>query len=344
MDRDPRSHGQAGTRTKIASVIFLIAFLSSSLQTGPALARAKRLDSGLISVGNTGEWPGIIDVWAPNVEWRDIQPRRDRFRFGHIDEMISRARASGDSLRLRIMAGRYSPGWVKRRFGTVGVYDPIDAILADVPRWWVPRYMDAYRRLQSKLARRYDGIAIVRSVTVSGAMTVWAEPFIRGTSSPVTRRNLLRAGYTPRKDRRALLASIAAQKPWTRTRQVLALNPWQYVRVDGTFGFQTRFTNRVMNRFRAAFGRRAILQNNSVRSSWLGNWPAGYDEMFAHMRTLGRPISFQTAQTFRVGDLGAVLTWCLAQGAHGVELHRGASDQLSSTQAANFDSQLEQHG
>jgi hypothetical protein len=324
-------------------ILLVILALVSPLAACTPLPRPKRLASGLMSVGNTDEWPNIIDVWVPNVEWRDIQPERDRFRFAQIDEMIARARASGDSLRLRLLAGRYAPGWVKRRFGTVVVQHPTDEITAVVPRWWVPGYMDVYERLQSRLAARYDRNVTVRSVTVSGAMTVWAEPFIRGISSALTRSNLRRAGYTPAKDRRAILASIDAQKPWERTRQVLAVNPWQFVRSDGYFGFDVGFTNYAMDRFRGTFGDRAILQNNSIRASWIGNMPARYGAMYRHMRALGRPISFQTARLDRAGDLRPVLAWCLAQGAHGVELPRGAADLLTAAEASSYDVTLEQN-
>jgi hypothetical protein len=325
-------------RCMLPGVIVLLLIVTP----GVSYAENTRLAGGLMSVGNTGDWPGIIDVWVPNLEWRDLQPRPGVFRFGPINELIRRARASGDTLRLRIFAGRYAPGWVKQRFGTVSVYDPIDGITASVPRWWRAGYMDTYRRLQAELAGRYDGNSTIRAVTVSGAMTVWAEPFIRGTSSGITRNHLLSAGYSPRKDRRAIMASIEAQGPWHRTRQILAFNPWQFVRRDGTFGFSTGFTNRVMDRFRARFGGRAILQNNSLRASWILDFmPAGYDGMFRHMRALGGPISFQTAQTFRVGNLGVVLDWCLSQGAYGVEVHRGASSQLTTQQAKEYDSRLE---
>jgi hypothetical protein len=336
-ERDPRT--RRARRGAIATIAVTTTLLLLVPQEG--LARPKRLASGLMSVGNHGEWPSVIDVWVPNIEWRDVQPGPSRFRFGFIDDMIRRAKASGDVLRLRILAGRYAPDWVRRRFGTVGVYDPVDAITARVPRWWVRGYMRQFRRLQARLAARYDGLDVIRSVTVSGAMTVWAEPFIRGTSSSVTRRNLLAAGYSPRKDRRAIFRSIDAQRPWKRTRQILAFNPWQFVRGDGTVGSSTRFTNRAMDRFRGIFGRRAILQNNSIKASWIGNMPAGYAEMYVHMRALGHPISFQTAQTFRVGDLGTVLAWSVAQGAHGVEIHRGAGRQLTVEEARYFDRLLQ---
>lgn len=342
MKREKTTSIAASRAVQLGAVLGLFLMLQASIGSEAALARPKRLASGLMTVGNTGDWPNIIDVWVPAVEWRVLQPARDRFRFGSIDNLIASARASGDTIRLRIMAGRFAPDWAKRRFGSVAVYDDVDGISATVPRWWVSGYMDAYKRLQAKLSARYDGNPTIRSVTVSGAMTVYAEPFIRGTQSAVTRAHLIAAGYSPRKDRRAIRAMLDAQRPWHRTRQILAFNAWQFVRPDGTFGIQTRFPNRIMDRFRSMFGGRAILQNNSIRAEWILNgMPPVIAPIYRHMKSLGGPRSYQTARTFRVGDLATVLEWCLRQGAHGVEVHRGAADQISSTQAKQFDAQLE---
>jgi hypothetical protein len=327
----------------IAAWIAAVMLASTLLVMLPqqAIARPKRLASGLMTVGITGDWPTIVDVWVPAVKWRRLQPGPHRFRFGIIADLVRKARASGDSLRLRIMAGRFAPRWVKRRFGTVTISEPVDDIRATVPKWWKRGYMDVYRRFQSRLAARFDGNATIRSVTVSGAMTIYAEPFIRGVSLSKTRTALIRAGYSAGKDRRAILASLRAQRPWHRTRQIMAFNAWQFVRQDGTFGNSARFTNRVMSRFRAIFGRRAILQNNSIRAKWVRDMPRVIAPVYRHMRELGRPLSYQTARTARVGDLALVLDWCLQQGAHGVELHRGASLQLTTTQARSYDTRLE---
>ena len=321
-----------------ASVIVADAAISPDVSE----ARPKRLAAGLISVGNTGIWPSIVDVRVTYLDWRAIQPEPGRFRLGIISDIVSRARAAGDSLRLRIFAGRGAPDWVKRRYGTVRVYDPIDGIGAEVPKWWNRDYLRAYARFQKRLAARFDDNPTIRAVTVTGAMTIHGEPFIRGMASSVTRSNLLRSGYSPRKDRRAIIASIRAHRPWHRTRQILNLNPWQFVRRDGTFGQDSGFTNRAMDRFRAIFGRRAILQNNSIRSRYIvDGMPGALDAMYGHMRALGRPLSFQTAQTGRVGDLAVVLEWCVQQGAHGVEVQRGAIDQISTAEARSFDEDLE---
>jgi hypothetical protein len=348
-------HPGAGAITPTASrsrriptlfaAIVLVSILSQLVEP-PAIATPKPLAEGLMSQGVQQKlWPSIVDVWNPNIEWRDIEPRRGVFRFSIIKNLIHKARASGDVMRLRIYAGRTAPKWTKRRFGKVAVYDPIDGVSAEVPRWWERGYMRAYARLQAKLAKAFDGNRTIRAVTISEPMTIYAEPFIRGLQDRRTRHNLLSTPYTKRKDKRAQIRAVRAHRVWKRTRQILTVNPWQYLNQDGSFGFRVRFTNRVMNICRHNFGRRCILQNNSMRSSWLtDHMPGGYHEMFRHMRKLGSPISFQTAKTSRVGDLSMVLDWYLSMGAHGVELKSGAVDQLTTDQAKTYDAKFSANG
>ena len=331
------------TRIAVATLIAISLLVGDAIHDPtPAVARPKRLATGLISVGNTGIWPSLVDAKVTYLTWAELQPGRTRFRLGRIAEIVRRTREDGDVLRLRIFAGRGAPKWVKERFGTVRIFDLVDGRDAAVPRWWARGYMRVYRRFQAKLAARFDDVPTIRAVTITGAMTMTGEPFIRSVTSSKTRANLLRAGYTRRKDRRAILASIRAHRPWRRTRQILNVNPWQFVRRDGSFGQEAGFTKRAMDRFREEFGRRAILQNNSIRSRYVtGEMPGVLGEVYEHMRALGAPLSFQTARTIRVGDLAAVLAWCVEQGAHAVEVQRGATDQITSAEAASFDAELE---
>jgi hypothetical protein len=339
--RSNRARRGTSTAALLLSAIVLLSALSL-LNAPHAAADPKPLARGLMSQGMQLKlWPSIVDVYVPNIYWRDLEPRRGVFRFGTIRNLIQKARGSGDVLRLRIDAGRMAPRWAKHRFGTVKMHDPIDGITAAVPRWWVPGYMRAYARLQAKLARAFDGNRTIRAITISGAMTIYAEPFIRGLQDRRTRHNLLSSSYTKRKDKRAERRAVKAHRVWKRTRQILTINPWQYLNQNGSFGFRVAFTNHVMNSCRRMFGSRCILQNNSMRSSWLtDHMPGGYDAMFAHMKKLGRPISFQTARTTRVGDLTMVLDWYLSMGAHGVELKSGAADQLTTVQASTYDSKF----
>jgi len=341
-----RTRARRGLSTTRVLAAIVVATMLSPLAATVAEARAKPLATGLMSQGVQRKlWPSIVNVWVPNIYWRDIEPKPGVFRFGSIKKLVKEARTSGDVLRLRIDAGRMAPRWARRRFGSVEVYDPIDGLSAPVPRWWTKGYMRAYAHLQARLAAAFDGNPTIRAVTISGAMTIYAEPFIRGLQDQRTRNNLLASTYTKKRDKRAEVRAVLAHRVWKRTRQILTINPWQYLNQNGTFGFRVRFTNHVMNRCRSVFGKRCILQNNSMRSSWLtDHMPGGYDPMFAHMKALGPPISFQTARSARVGDLSMVLDWCLSMGAHGVELKSGAVDQLTADQAQTYDAKLDANG
>lgn len=334
------------TLARLVGVLVATTLLVSPLTITPAGAKPKRLAKGLMTQGAVAKlFPRIVDAWNPIIEWRDIEPQPGVFRFGPIHDVIRRAREDGKVLRLRIFAGRAAPDWTKQRFGTVRIYDPIDGVAADVPRWWVPGYLDAYARLQRRLAAAFDENPTVRAVTVSGAMTIYAEPFIRQIQDQRTRANLLSSGYTKLKDKRAHRRILAAHEAWVRTRQILTVNPWQYVNQDGSHGFRVWFTRHMMNRCRAIFGKRCILQNNSMRSSWLtDHMPGGYREMYAHMKELGPPLSFQTANTSRVGDLRMVLDWFVDMGAHAAELKADADEMLTEDEAETFDAELESNG
>lgn len=328
------------------AVALSVGLLLAQVSETPAFGKPKPLARGLMTQGTVARlWPHIIDAWNPIIEWRDIEPQPGVFRFGPIHDVIQRAREAGKVVRLRIFAGRAAPDWAKQRYGTVFIRDPVDGMTASVPRWWVSDYLDAYTRLQRRLAAAFDDNPTVRAVTISAPMTIYAEPFIRQIGDAQTRANLLKAGYTRRKDKRAHERALAAHEAWRRTRQILTVNPWQYVNRDGSHGTRVWFTNHMMNRCRKLFGRRCILQNNSMRSSWLTDrMPSGYAEMYARMRELGPPLSFQTANSSRVGDLKMVLEWFVDMGAHAAELKSDADDMLTETEAKQVDFELETNG
>lgn len=339
----------ASASRRIAMLMTAVAGISmlSDVAAPSALAATpKPLAKGLMSQGVQKKlFPSLVNVWDPNIYWSKIEPKPGVFRFGMIRNFIQQARATGNVLRLRVYAGRTAPDWTRRRFGSVFVYDPIDGMSAAVPRWWVRGYRRAYAKLQAHLARAFDGNPTIRAVTISEPMTIYAEPFIRGLQDSRTRQNLLSSTYTKKKDQHAWIGAVRAHRVWKKTRQILTINPWQYMNQNGSFGFNVRFTNRIMNLCRRNFGRRCILQNNSMRASWLpNNMPGGYHEMFRHMRKLGPPISFQTANTARLGKLTKVLDWYLTFHAHGVELKSGAADQLTAAQAKSYDQKFQANG
>ena len=273
-----------------------------------------------------------------NVTWAQLQPSSGSgIAAGNpIDQAISLIRTNPAyahlHLRIRLMAGVDSPAWVEDMSGgSVYVVNPQEGASGNIPRFWTAPVEQAYASLEAQLAARYDSDAEIEDVTVSGCMTVYAEPLIREITDPTTVNNLLAAGYTEAADQACQEAAIAAGQAWTHTHSSIALNPYQIISGSGSVGVDEGFTQSLMAYCRAELGSRCTLGNNSIRSTDLGTQ---YDQMYAAMKSSGPGLYFQTAQASLVGNLQTTIQWAIAEGANDVELPAGYAGILSTTQLA----------
>jgi Bacterial Ig domain len=255
------------------------------------------------------------------VFWSDLQPNA----YGPIvhPNGIDAAMAHGTPFRVRIYAGRYAPQWVKD-LGSVTITDPFQGSNETyvVPTWWTARYVNAYTDLITKLAADYDGR--VPAFTMSGPMTVCAEPFLHQIGSAATKGALLAAGWSTAAERDAFEQMIDAHTVFVSARTFMAINPGQtYDPATGTWDpADVAYMKEITNYFVSTLGRHAIVQNNSLNVTRATKLPS-YIAMYDYMRQLhasGVPISFQTAQTSLVEDLPWVLDYAVDAGAHLVEL------------------------
>ena len=272
--------------------------------------------------------------WNVEVRWSDLQPVPG----GPLvhPNAIDAALARGAPFRVRLFCGRYAPAWAKELAGgPVPYVEPVSGAVTTMPRWWTWYYMQAHKDLITKLAAAYDGK--IPLIFVSGGMSYYAEPMLRGLADVRNRQALKAAGFTAERDTTKALASIDQHKVFTRTRIGMALNPYQSLRSDGTWFHDPSFTEEVMGRLRSNFGERAVLQNNSIRTPTLAG---PYADLYADLRAHAEPLSFQTGSMKRVGDLRATVEWAIGQGAHAVELPFGYRDVLTATQLADFDARL----
>ncbi len=118
-------------------------------------------------------------------------------------------------------------------------------------------------------------------------------------------------------DQQCFQDEINDGRAWKHTLIGLELNPCNRIDPDGSVTKDEAFTERMMEYCRQQLGPQCVLENNSIR------WPplqGDIQKMYAKMRELGAPISFQTATPQRVGNLAATLQWALQQGAAAVEL------------------------
>ena len=197
-----------------------------------------------------------------------------------------------------------------------------------MPRFWTPAFGRAYNDLQRRMAARYDNNLTVAEVVISRCTTFYAEPFVRQTSIAKNRKNLIKAGYTARKDKACHKAEVNAHRVWTRTRAGLAFNPAQFVSKKRQV-VSDGFTVTMMRYCRSRLGYRCVLENNSIRSP-IASLDKGtkphYQRMYANMVVHSPSRAFQTATAARMGSCAATLDWAADRDAAYVELPWNAAD------------------
>lgn len=263
-----------------------------------------------------------LPAYIQRVAWADLQPSA----YGPIvhPNPIDQAIARGVPFRVRLLAGVYAPGWVFERAGSVEILETfLGANQAHVvPRWWTRAYQAAYADLIAKLAAEYDGR--IPAISMSGPMTIAAEPFLHQFTASATRQAALAAGWSTAAERSAFEAMIDAHTAFRSTRTFMAINPGQtYDPTTGKWNLaDLAYMRGLTDRFVSVLGPRAIVQNNSLNVTRATERPA-YVAMYDYMQRLraaGVPIAFQTAQTALVEDLPWVLDYAVRAGAHLVEL------------------------
>jgi len=277
--------------------------------------------------------------WVVKANWKDLQksPGGPITENNAIDQAITAvrsvnaARKLGLGLKLRIYAGTDAPDWAKALGGgPVNVVDPQDNAPGTIPRFWTEEFGRAYADLQAKLAAKYDDVPEVREVVVSRCTTFFAEPFLRDKGDKGSVASMLAAGFGFDTDQTCQREEIDAHKVWAHTHSDLAFSPYQNIEKKGVNSTDESFTESMMNYCRTNLGARCVLENNAIRTPEQANYAAMYDRI----KAMGPPISFQTANPNKVGDLLATLAWAAQYGANSVELPGSYTQSSPQTFAA----------
>ena len=298
---------------------------------GKQPSSAKPIIRGLVT---TLEPPAAsVDLprsFVVNVSWAELQPTRGGpiLDDNAIDKALAVIRGFDRSstqpplqVKLRVSSGIHAPDWAKSVGGPpFTVTESFSSITGAVGRFWTDEFGESYRDLQEKLAVRYDTVPEIAEVVISRCTMVFAEPFIRGSSNSETVQTLLTAGYTAEADERCQRAQIDAHAVWRQTSSGLALNPYQRLVAGAEPRTDEQFTERMMEYCRERLGLRCVLENNSIRWPPLGG---PYDKIYATMKSLGPPMSFQTAAPSRIGDAVDTIRWAIRHGANAVEFVAG---------------------
>ncbi|HEY7921566.1 MAG TPA: hypothetical protein VII62_00205, partial [Vicinamibacteria bacterium] len=147
--------------------------------------------------------PGIFGGLVVIASWAQLQPTPDaELQEGNaIDRAMADVRAYNAehpdrplAVRLRVWGGFMAPEWAMRLGGP-----PIAALHKNktrhLGRFWSPEYRQAWRRLQEKLAARYDSWPLIREVSMTSCMSLTAEPFFSPGEDAV-QKPIRAAGFT----------------------------------------------------------------------------------------------------------------------------------------------------
>lgn len=248
-------------------------------------APLKRLGKGLyLTSGPSTEMP-FIDHAVIGIPWSALESRDQVFRGAAWRRMGQLMRREpGIGVRLRILAGRFAPSFVKwlggppasdeqkdcSTEGGIAIVQPANGIASCVPYFWTDVVLRQYKELMTEVARRFDRNPRVLDVVNSACMTNWAEPFIRSGNDLASNARLWNAGLNEATDRHCLERSMRIHdQAFDRTRISLATHQqWQIV-VDPAIdadGIEPSWEKErdLLEDFLARYGAKLILQNNGL--------------------------------------------------------------------------------
>lgn len=126
--------------------------------------------------------------------WKNCNPSQGQYDFAAVDAMLRRH--PDKKFRLRFMAGKHAPDWVKAHSGGAVQHVP-DTRTGDegmVPRFWTQQYFDDYMAFMTEVAWRYENNPQVVEIPNSLTTTIYAEPFILNADAATITR-YWNAGY-----------------------------------------------------------------------------------------------------------------------------------------------------
>jgi hypothetical protein len=296
-----------GTAARIAGVVVMVLVASAGLliafdadqstdlgarangtmtDTTPSdAARLKPLAEGLYLTSRLSTEMPFIDHLVIGTTWAALEPSDQAFDGPAWDRIHRLMRRERDlKVRLRIMAGRFAPPFVKQlggppvsgeekdcsKEGGIAIVQPANGIASCVPYFWTDAVLRQYKELMTEVARRFDGHPRVLDVVNSACMTNWAEPFIKSGNDRASNARLWNAGLSEATDRHCLERSMRIHETvFDRTRISLATHQqWQIV-VDPA-GDSDGVTpswdkeRELLESFLKTYGAKLLLQNNGL--------------------------------------------------------------------------------
>ncbi len=278
----------------------MVVVVERSRSAPPTTAAVKLHLRGVLRENGVAPGPGW-GGYVASLRWKDFEAVEGRFTLpATTQRVIDAARSAGLGVKVRFVAGVAAPRWLVDRVGTFQYTEGQSGKAYTMLRFWDSRVSAAYAAAQAGEAALLDDSPTVREVTMSAAMTVYAEP-LQSVGRAAYGEDVA-AGMTDASFLAAIRAGIDAHRVWKHTWTDLAVNPQRGEEGD------------IMDYFRRTLGPGAVLENNSIRATSQPNAP-----LYLEMLRRGPPISFQTASLSRVGSIVATLDFAVREKAMSVE-------------------------
>jgi hypothetical protein len=267
--------------------------------------------------GTGGAWGdrvlagAYVKGFVANVLWSDLQPdeQGQEFQVDDIDEAITQATDLGIQLKVRLFFGGNAPTWAKIiGGGPMSIENPQtpgDVFTCGI--FWDSAYITAVQDVHDQFFERYNQYVWpdgpLREVTISGAMTRYAEPCLRQNSLAANRAMFTAHGYTLQKDLACHRTYIDQMRDF-RGVAGMAFNAFQ---VANTIQNLPAIAITLMDYARESLGLHAGIGNNSDRVDVINDppmWPLpGAQKLYDAIENQGAPSYIQTAAEARVGNL-----------------------------------------
>jgi hypothetical protein len=334
---------RVGVETTCRATITDTATTTDTSSLGTTSGTTKPIARGVFTRENMPAAGTPVQVATVNVSWSELEATRDVITLAPIESILDTAESRGlAGVRLRVMLGWFAPAWAKAIGDGPVPYTHCHGGVTQgtIPDLWDPNFQDEARELFAAIAARYDADPRLRLIFASGGMTRYAEPLIRGIACPENRTALLAAGYTRAGDMALQHAQLDWMRPFQRTPIGLAYFVLQYINPDGSVGTSIPDMETIMDYHIASFGDRTVLQNNSIRSSYIDAPPPFYASFRERVPGPGTT-QYQTAATTRIGDADATMNWAIDYlKASGVELVGGYPDLSTDAELTYYDTAL----
>jgi hypothetical protein len=196
--------------------------------------------------------------------WADCNPAPGVYNFGALDNML--ATYPNLKFRLRFMAGKHAPDWVKGRSGGAIEHAPNTATgdTGLVPRFWTEAYFEDYMAFMAAVAEHFEDNPQVVEIPNSLTTTIYAEPFILN-ADPATVTRYWNAGYrfdAVANNLRLSVVEMMALFPTTRI-SLAGHGKWERI-IDGKMNYDWPVLRATYNELIDTYGPRLVLDDHGL--------------------------------------------------------------------------------